>query len=175
MIDDDVNSRDRHRSGTMSVMPAADDDLTLAEGLIALGLAVDRLRTGICRELDLTPQQVQLMCALGNGPRTSGNLAALLACDKTNITGLVNRLELRGLVQRVRDDDDRRIVNIALTTDGRTIVGQFRQRAAAAFTAGLAGLSAKQRHELRQATRKAVRALGPDLPDTIESDQPPLA
>lgn len=151
-------------------MPTTDDHELLAEGLIALGLAVERLRAGICRELDLTPQQVQLVCALGHGPRTSGGLAALLACDKTNITGLVDRLEPRGLVRRVRDEDDRRVVHIALTTDGHDVVSRFRQRAAAAFGAGLTDWSATQRHALTRATRDAVRALGPDLLDVAESD-----
>jgi DNA-binding MarR family transcriptional regulator len=158
----------------MGLMPKADDHLLLAEGLIALGLAVERLRVGICRELDLTPQQVQLVCALGHGPRTSGGLAALLACDKTNITGLVDRLEPRGLVHRVRDDDDRRVVNIALTADGHTVVDQFRQRAAATFGAGFAAWSATQQRELAQATHRAVQALGPDLLNVVESDKPPL-
>jgi DNA-binding MarR family transcriptional regulator len=159
----------------MGAMSTADDHLLLAEGLIALGLAVERLRAGICRELDLTPQQVQLVCALGHGPRTSGGLAALLACDKTNITGLVDRLEPRGLVHRVRDGDDRRVVNVALTAQGHEVVGRFRQRAAAAFGAGLAGWSAEQQDELTQVTRSAVRALGPDLLDAAEIDKPSLA
>lgn len=151
-------------------MQTADDDLFLAEGLIALGLAVERLRVGICRELDLTPQQVQLVCALDHGPRTSGGLAALLACDKTNITGLVDRLEPRGLVQRVRDSADRRVVHIDLTDDGREVVSQFRQRAAAVFAAGLTDWTAQQQHDLTRATREAVHALGPDLLDTREGD-----
>jgi DNA-binding MarR family transcriptional regulator len=115
------------------------------------------------------------VCALGHGPRTSGGLAALLACDKTNITGLVDRLEPRGLVRRVRDDGDRRVVNIALTADGHEVVDQFRERAAAAFGAELAGWSAKQQQELTQVTRRAVHALGPDLLDVAEGDKPPLA
>lgn len=151
-------------------MQTAADDLVMAEGLIALGLAVERLRIGVCRELDLTPQQVQLLCALDHGSRSSGGLAALLGCDKTNITGLVDRLEPRGLVDRVRDHVDRRVVHIALTDDGRKVVGQFRQRASVVFSEGLGQWSVKRRLDLMRVTRDAVWALGPDLLDAAEGN-----
>lgn len=143
-------------------------DLVLAEGLIALGLAVDRLRAGLSRELELTPQQVQLICALGHGNRSTGRLAALLGCDKANITGMVDRLEPRGLVQRSRDTRDRRVVRIALTPDGRAMVDTFRSRAAAAFAEGLSELSPPERTDLNRATRRAVGLLGPELLDDAQ-------
>ncbi|WP_134119459.1 MarR family winged helix-turn-helix transcriptional regulator [Kribbella kalugense] len=140
-----------------------DDGLLLSEGLIALGLAVERLRASVCRELDLTPQQVQLVCALDHGQRTSGGLARLLACDKTNITGLVDRLGSKGLVHRVRDEADRRIVHIALTDEGRQVVNEFRRLAGAQFAAAVASWPHSEQQQLARAARKAVQAFGPDL------------
>jgi DNA-binding MarR family transcriptional regulator len=47
-------------------------------------------------------------------------LAALLGCDASNVTGIVDRLEARGLVTRRAAGHDRRVKELALTPDGVT-------------------------------------------------------
>src|SRR4051812_13806489 len=53
------------------------------------------------------------------GPMTLSDLAAGLACVRSNMTQLVDRLEAEGLVKRVADAGDRRIVRAELTLTGR--------------------------------------------------------
>lgn len=57
--------------------------------------------------------------AEANGPITLGQLAERLACVKSNVTQLVDRLEAEGLAKRVPDPDDRRSVRAAITDKGR--------------------------------------------------------
>ncbi len=52
-------------------------------------------------------------------PLPLGQLAERLACVKSNITQLVDRLEADGLVQRVPDAEDRRSKRAAITVEGR--------------------------------------------------------
>ena len=52
-------------------------------------------------------------------PMTLSDLAAGLACVRSNMTQLVDRLEAEGLVKRVADGADRRIVRAELTPAGR--------------------------------------------------------
>ena len=52
-------------------------------------------------------------------PMTLSDLAAGLACVRSNMTQLVDRLEAEGLVRRVNDATDRRIVRAELTSTGR--------------------------------------------------------
>lgn len=52
-------------------------------------------------------------------PLSLGELAARLACVRSNITQLVDRLEADGLVRRVKDPADRRSVRAAVTPLGR--------------------------------------------------------
>jgi len=47
-----------------------------------------------------------------------GKLAEALACDASNVTGLVDRLESRGLVRRHADEADRRVKVLELTRAG---------------------------------------------------------
>jgi DNA-binding MarR family transcriptional regulator len=52
-------------------------------------------------------------------PLSLSDLAARLSCVKSNMTQLVDRLEIDGLVKRVDDPNDRRAVRAAITDDGR--------------------------------------------------------
>jgi len=70
----------------------------------------------------LEPQQHQMMLAIeaseeGRGP-TVGHLADQLLVRHHSAVGLLDRLEERGLVERVRDGEDRRQVHVRLTRAG---------------------------------------------------------
>src|SRR5215475_5237268 len=69
---------------------------------------------------DLTPRMLAVVQHLaGAGPLTVGELAAHLGLSKATTTELVNRVEERGLIDRMRDDRDRRRVYVWLTDVGR--------------------------------------------------------
>jgi DNA-binding MarR family transcriptional regulator len=72
--------------------------------------------------------------------------------DKSSVTGLVDRAQERGLVQRTRSDLDRRSVQVAITTAGRALV----DRATTAFDAEIADLVADL--NLAQRTRLSAAA-----------------
>jgi DNA-binding MarR family transcriptional regulator len=72
------------------------------------------------REFDLMPPQ-QLILGLLSEPRPMGELAREMHCDNSNITGLIDRLSERGLVERRAADGDRRVKLVALTDAGREL------------------------------------------------------
>ena len=73
----------------------------------------------ICQQYDLTPPQAYLLQLLEPGkPMAMHGLAGALACDASNITGLVDKLEARGLIQRQPDRGDRRVKMIVVTAAG---------------------------------------------------------
>ena len=53
-----------------------------------------------------------------HGAMTMSGIADLLDVSLSNATGLVDRIEERGLVERIRVADDRRVVQVRLTADG---------------------------------------------------------
>ena len=55
-------------------------------------------------------------------PVPMARLAESLSCDASNVTGLVDRMEARGLVSRARDSADRRVITVYLSAHGREIV-----------------------------------------------------
>ncbi len=72
-------------------------------------------------EHGLSPAKFGVLRCLAQAdePLPLGRLAGQLACVKSNITQLVDRLEEDGLVQRVPDSEDRRCMRAAITEDGR--------------------------------------------------------
>src|SRR5689334_15899743 len=69
--------------------------------------------------LELSPAQCHVLYAIEPGkPLPMKQLAASLSCDASNVTGLVDRLESRGLLRRVADSADRRVKVLELTPEG---------------------------------------------------------
>jgi DNA-binding MarR family transcriptional regulator len=54
-----------------------------------------------------------------------GHLADQLGASLPNLTGIVDRMVERGLVERLRDDDDRRVVVVRATPAGRAAVEEI--------------------------------------------------
>jgi MarR family transcriptional regulator, organic hydroperoxide resistance regulator len=80
----------------------------------------------IARELGLRPASFGTLRALGE-PRTMSEIAAVLHCDNSNVTGIVDGLEERGLVVRTPSEEDRRVKLIALTAEGRRVRARLMQ------------------------------------------------
>ena len=73
----------------------------------------------LAAELQLSPAQCHVLHLIEPGrPIPMGQLAETLACDASNVTGLVDRLESRGLVRRRPSAEDRRVKVLDLTPTG---------------------------------------------------------
>ncbi len=70
----------------------------------------------------LTLTQFGALRQLRGGPLPAGRLASKLGISPTSLTRLLDRLESRKLVERSRDDLDRRRISIALLPDGRRLL-----------------------------------------------------
>src|ERR1700733_12787952 len=76
---------------------------------------------------DLSPSQFNILNLLYEKPGgcTQIDLSRQLIMHQSNVTGLVDRLEARGLLQRQDSLTDRRAVNVVLTPAGRKIIRQI--------------------------------------------------
>ena len=70
------------------------------------------------RALALGPADLRCLDWLVDGPKSAGALATATGLRPAATTALIDRLEARGLVERVRDDDDRRRVLVRMTEEG---------------------------------------------------------
>jgi DNA-binding MarR family transcriptional regulator len=90
-----------------------------AWGLLA-GLVYPPPFLPIARELGLRPPAFGTLRALER-PRTMSEIAEFLHCDNSNVTGIVDVLEEKGLVERRPSPEDRRVKLIAPTGEGRAL------------------------------------------------------
>lgn len=101
----------------------------------------------------LTPPQAHALRQLAE-PISQRELAGCLGYDASHITGIVDGLEERGLVQRRGDPADRRVKQLVLTDEGRKVVHRLNQRLRRGTA--LEGLTAEDRRIMRRLLAKVV-------------------
>jgi DNA-binding MarR family transcriptional regulator len=109
----------------------------------------------MAQEFELAPQQMIAVRILGGGPRKMSDLAQALFCDNSNVTGIVDRLEERGLVRREAAEGDRRVKLLVLTDEGERLRVEVTKRMAEPPPA-IASLSEKDQRALRDILERAL-------------------
>jgi DNA-binding MarR family transcriptional regulator len=104
---------------------------------------------------ELTRMQAFVLANLMSGPKPMRFLAEHLKCEPSNITGLVDRMEARGLVTRDPDPEDRRVKRITATELGRASFDAVWDGLTFAAEP-LAALSLEERKTLRDLLRRVV-------------------
>jgi DNA-binding MarR family transcriptional regulator len=101
----------------------------------------------------LTGGQARMLALVTDEPMPMSQLAGRLKCEPSNITGLVDRMEKRGLVSREPDARDRRIKLVTPTESGRDVAARIWTELDYAANP-LAGLAQQERETLRDLLRK---------------------
>ena len=96
----------------------------LISGIVQLANLLNRRLAPVFEKANVTPQQwaVLTVIAAEEEPLTLASVARRLAVSKQNMTGMMTRLEQRGLVERAEDPADLRSAKVRLTRRGRSII-----------------------------------------------------
>ncbi len=101
----------------------------LTKAMISYGgaLAVaDPIRLRFWDKRGLTMAQLRLMyIVLIDGEQAVGELAEKMSVRPPTVTGLTDRLIRQALIERLNDPADRRVVRVALTKEGRRVLGEI--------------------------------------------------
>ena len=87
---------------------------------------LDLILTGGLRPPLFHPDVLALVLLQRHGERTMSELAEVLGAPLSTVSGIGERLARRGLVQRQRSAEDRRVVVVRLTRKGETAAGKLR-------------------------------------------------
>ena len=136
---------------------------TLPRALGRLRVALDDAYTRASRELGLTAQQAELLCAAMR-PSAVGEIAQVLRCDRSNVSRLVDRAAKRGLVRRREGEEDARVSVIELSPTGERMARKFIE----ALESQLAGLLAEWPEQREQTTVAALN----EIADALDSARP---
>ena len=110
----------------------------------------------IAAEFDLTRGQLMALRSLDpDAPVPMRELAEKLSCDNSNVTGIIDRLEARDLVQRCPAPGDRRVKMLVVTPEGAAVRRGLRERMAQPPEA-LERLTPEEQRTLLELMRKAL-------------------
>lgn len=99
---------------------------------VAVSFSVTKLAEGLIKDQigdDLTyDQHYTLRYIKQRNQCTSSELAGVFSVNKSAITAIITRLADKGLIERSRDENDRRVVYLTLTDRGHSLFGECEQR-----------------------------------------------
>lgn len=109
--------------------------------------------------LGLTLQELRVLGILAeNGPSPMVMLAGELYLTPGSVTSVVDRLERQGLVERVRSEKDRRIINVMIAEKGTQLFERARKHHLRFLEKALRPLSPKETKELESLLLKIIAA-----------------
>ena len=152
--------------------PSREDTLReIAEGIAALA---SRRRCAAARRVHhsgISLGQLQILWILQeHGPLPVSRLADWLGIGAPNATGLLDRMEQRGLAERVRDAEDRRVVLARMTDGGRAAVAEHDGWRLELIEQLLEPLSAHQLRAVAAGVRRARREASEPPPPDLMAD-----
>ena len=100
---------------------------------------------------------IQILVMLRNGPASIGELSSKLCIAKPNITPLVDSLRDQGFVERVRDERDRRIVNVRMLPAGHEKLDEIQRSIADQVMLWPGEFSRSEMKELNGALASLIR------------------
>jgi MarR family transcriptional regulator, organic hydroperoxide resistance regulator len=110
---------------------------------------------------DLTPPLFQALHVLAEFPdSTMREFSGKMFCDASNATGLVDRLETRGLAERRVSDNDRRAKVVRLTPAGARMIKKVEDAVWSEAPPAIAKLSAADQRVLREIIERALLHIG---------------
>jgi DNA-binding MarR family transcriptional regulator len=171
---DNDDARDLFSSPTGDDSPSSSQNLRfdyrILQSLRKIIRAVDIHSRKLADGHDITaPQLVCLLAVVEKETSTTKELAQRVHLSPCTVVGILDRLEKKGLVKRLRDTVDRRVVNVMATAAGRTLANN----APSPLQEGLAD-ALKRLSEMEQATIALSLERIVDLMEARDIDAAPI-
>ncbi|MBD3335361.1 MAG: MarR family transcriptional regulator [Candidatus Eisenbacteria bacterium] len=126
------------------------------------------------RRFGLTgPQVLALRTLLARGAKSSADLAQEMYVTPSNLTGIVDRLEVRGLLTRTRHEKDRRITLLRLTEEGEQLARTLPDAIEERLAEGIVNLKEEDVERIREALRLLVSIMERVEPLGIQHSEDP--
>jgi DNA-binding MarR family transcriptional regulator len=131
---------------------------SILEAILYLYTESRRLTKELARQVELTgPQLTVLKMLEGVGDLSLSELSERIRAQNSTVTGIIDRMELGGLVVRARSTEDRRVVKIKLTDRGAKIARAIAVEPMEIFRGALESLTAAETRDLLKILNKIAK------------------
>jgi DNA-binding MarR family transcriptional regulator len=120
----------------------------LVDALVQSAFTTMAVLSRVSAEHDLSLTQLRVLGILRDRRLRMAGLAGFLGLEKSTMSGLVDRAERRGLLERTPSVDDRRAVDVTLTAAGRELAESIHAEVGLALAPSLDGLVTADRSRL---------------------------
>ena len=128
------------------------------EAIVYLYTESRRLTKELARRAQLTGPQLTVVKILESiGDLSLSELSDKIRAQNSTVTGIIDRMEREGLVQRVRSTEDRRVVHIRLTEKGAKLAREIPIEPMEIFRSALESLTAQEMRELMKILSKVAK------------------
>ena len=131
-----------------AAQPAGVDQGDLIDALVRTSFVTMAVLNRVGAEHDLSLTQLRVLAILRDRRVKMSELADYLGLDKSTISGLVDRAEKRGLLQRIPNPIDGRGVNVVLSTEGRELADHGASQIARSLSPMTSTLTRAEAHRL---------------------------
>lgn len=105
---------------------------------------------------DITAAQYVILVSLAHGVDSCSGLCKGVSYDPGAMTRMIDRLERKGLVRRVRSPEDRRVVQLVLTDEGRAVYPKLVAKAAEVTNRKLKGFTKTEAQQLERLLQRVL-------------------
>jgi DNA-binding MarR family transcriptional regulator len=133
----------------------------IIEAIVYLYTESRRITKDVAGRFGLTGPQLAVIKMLEPvGKLSLSELSWKIRARNSTVTGIIDRMEREGLVERRRSDNDRRVIHIVLTRKGRELAREIDVQPVQLFRRVLAELSGRDAAELRKILIRLARRVG---------------
>jgi MarR family transcriptional regulator, lower aerobic nicotinate degradation pathway regulator len=158
----------------IAVMADRAETPNLTDALVELSFLIQATLGRLASERELSLTQVRLLGILRDREPGIVELADVLNLDKSSVSGLVDRAQRRGLVERASSKTtDGRAIRVLLTEPGRRMASQFAERVSGELAELVKDLSTAQRERLARQAARIVTSSG--MSGGLEPPRTPLS
>ncbi|HTP42304.1 MAG TPA: MarR family transcriptional regulator [Nitrospiria bacterium] len=144
----------------MNPRAKAADIAQIMQSLRRIFKAIQLYSEQVLKEYGVTgPQLWALRVIYREGRLSMGELSGRMYLHISTVSGVVDRLEEKGYVERARAPSDRRVVKISLTKEGKRVVQRAPEAAQGKLLHGLESLSRREVKGIHAALEKVVRLM----------------
>ncbi|MFQ5798387.1 MAG: MarR family winged helix-turn-helix transcriptional regulator [Bacteroidota bacterium] len=158
-----------------SIVPQRHHEVEILRSLRRIIHAVDLHSRKLMARYQLTaPQLLCLQAIVDHGPLTAARIADAVYLSPSTLVGILDRLERKGLIERVRDEDDRRLIKLTATQRGLELSKTAPSPLTDSLIRALRRLADQDQESISRSLQRLVKFMEAEdikAPPILETDQ----